>query len=279
MPGSVRSMGWVLERGRAGPGRRVGWPGGVKDCSCLRSKVPESFFMSREGEGVLGEGRLGRGALLGGWLGAFTDLARVSGFGFVAGAGAVAAADAGRERGLRWTARSAPVTDFLWGPAAEVGGLDPAASFACAAARRAAALVVRMVGGGFDAFGTVLLPCAVDAAVPGREVVGATCWVDEALRCFARSLCESSCEAIVSSIFAEPTTMDFGRGLRVAVLMGLLGTAACTVPVSDSFDLAGAYMETGLVFVFNAPGRAVVDELVTSRAGAVVGLELELFIA
>ena len=136
-----------------------------------------------------------------------------------------------------------------------------------------------MVGGGFDAFEAVLLPCAVDAAVPGREVVSAACWVDEALRCFARSLCESSCEAIVSSIFAEPTTMDFGRGLRVAVLMGLLGTAACTVVISGSFDLAGAYMETGLVFVFNAPGRTVVDELVTSRAGAVVGLEPELFTA
>lgn len=141
---------------------------------------------------------------------------------------------------------------------------------------------MRIVGGGFDAFGAVLLPCAVDAAVPGRGVVSAGCWVDEALRCFARSLCGSSCEAIVSSIFAEPTTMDFGRGLRVAVLMGLLGTAACTVPVSGSSDLAGAYMETGLVFFFNASGRAVVDKLVTSRAGAVAGLGvagLELFTA
>lgn len=118
MPGSVRSTGWVLERGRAGPGRRVGWPGGMKDCSCLRSKVPESFFASRGGEGVLGEGRLGGGALLGAWLGTFTDLARVSGFGFGAGAGAVAAADAGRERGLRWTARSVHAIDFLWGPTA-----------------------------------------------------------------------------------------------------------------------------------------------------------------
>ena len=76
--------------------------------------------------------------------------------------------------------------------------------------------------------------------------------------------------------------MDFGRGLRVAVLMGLLGPAACTVPVSGSSDLAGAYMETGLVFFFNASGRAVVDKLVTSRAGAVAGLGvagLELFTA
>ena len=140
-----------------------------------------------------------------------------------------------------------------------------------------------MVGGGFDAFGAVLLPCSVDTAVPGREVVRAACWVDETLRCFARSLCESSCEAIVSSIFAEPTTMDFGRGLRVAVLRGLLGTGAGAVPVSDSLGLAGAYMETGLVFCFIAPlGRAVVDELVTSRAGAVAGLvvaALELFTA
>jgi hypothetical protein len=243
----------------------------------LRSKVPESFFESRGGSGVFSE-RLGGGAL----LGAFTDLARTRGFGFAAGAGAVAAADAGRDRGLRWTARSAPVTDFLCGPPAWVDGLDAAASFACAAARRAAALVVRIVGGGFDAFGAVLLPCSVDAAVPGREVVGAACWVDEALRCFARSLCESSCEAIVSSIFAEPTTMDFGRGLRVAVLMGLRGTAACTVLVSDSFGLAGAYMEIGLVFFFNAPGRAVVDELVTSRANAIAGrgvAGLELFTA
>ena len=117
-----------------------------------------------------------------------------------------------------------------------------------------------MVGGGFDAFGAVLLPCSVDAAVPGREVVDTACRVDETLRCFAQSFCGSSCEAIVSSIFAEPTTMDFGRGLRAAVLMGLLGTTACTVPVSDSFDLAGAYMETGLALFFNAPlGLAVVD--------------------
>jgi hypothetical protein len=114
-------------------------------------------------------------------------------------------------------------------------------------------------------------------------VVGAACWVVEALRCFTRSPSESSCEAIVSSIFAEPTTMDFGRGLRVAVLMGLLGTAACTVPVSGSFDLAGAYMDIGLVFFFNSPvGRAVVDGLVTSWAGAVAGrgvAGLELFTA
>jgi hypothetical protein len=161
--------------------------------------------------------------------------------------------------------------------------LDPAASFACAAARRAAALVVRIVGGGLDALGAVLFSCSVDAAVPGREVVSTACWFDEALRCFARSLCESSCEAIVSNIFAEPITMDFGRGLRVAVLRGLRGTTACAVPVSDSFDLAEAYMETGLVFFFNAPiGRAVVDEPVTSRAGAVAGLGvagLELFTA
>jgi hypothetical protein len=44
------------------------------------------------------------------------------------------------------------------------------------------------------------------------------------LRSFARSRGESICEASVSRTFAEPTIIDLGRGLRVAVVRGFRGT-------------------------------------------------------
>lgn len=64
------------------------------------------------------------------------------------------------------------------------------------------------------------------------------------LRSFARSRGESICEAIVSRIFAEPTIIDLGLGLRAAVFRGLLGTA-CVVLIP--FALTGSIVETGPV--------------------------------
>lgn len=93
----------------------------------------------------------------------------------------------------------------------------------------------------------------VDAAVPGREVVGPFCagaGLAAALRSFARSRGESMCEAIVSRTFAEPTIMDFGRGLRSAALIRRLRTVSVFL-VSSAFG--GPTMETGLALFFGLP--------------------------
>jgi hypothetical protein len=122
----------------------------------------------------------------------------------------------------------------LPGPEVVVGA-DGAARIGCAATRRAADFIVRIVGCGLDAgcIARVARPGArdADAAVPGREAVGLVCvfeGVAAALRSFARSRGESICEATASRTFAEPTITDFGRGLRAVLLSGRRGTA-CTL--------------------------------------------------
>lgn len=125
---------------------------------------------------------------------------------------------------------------------------------------------MRTVGCGLDAGAfpdAGLVPCKIDAAVPGRETVIAACLVEgtaTALRCFARSRGDSICAATVSSIFADPTIMDLGRGFRAAVLRGLLGTA-CVLVVS--FALTGSTIDTGLGVLFR---------LFRGRIGVVAGL-------
>ena len=92
----------------------------------------------------------------------------------------------------------------------------------------------------------LLIVTDCDIAVLGREVAGPLRALDgmaAALRNFARSRGESICETTVSSIFADPTIIDFGRGLRAAVFASCLGTA-CVLPAS--LDSAGPIIDTGL---------------------------------
>lgn len=95
------------------------------------------------------------------------------------------------------------------------------------------------------------------------------------LRSFARSRGESICEATISRTFAEPTTIDLGRGFRVAVLSGLRGTA-CVVPIA--FGLGGPTTERGrvallTVLVLRSVAGVLVRETVVSDNFGVAGLE------
>ena len=232
----------VLDGDLVGEGRRVGLPGGVK-----LSSVPESFFISL-GSGVLT--LRPETAFDGVLLGALIDLVLTGIF------GTMSACSSFFHSPIRWAMASALATRCLPGSVVVVG-VEDVAPFACAAARRAADLVVRTTGCDFTVgFAAVAgaAPRDVDAAVPGREVgrePKGPGWVVEAvvaaLRSLARSRGESVCEATVSRTFAEPTIIDFGRGLRAAVLSGLLDTACVLL---SSFDLAGPIIEIGLAVFF-----------------------------
>lgn len=194
-----------------------------------------------------------------GLLGAFVDFVRTGTF------GAVFWRSSFFHSATRSAMASALTTRWR-----EVGGfaigVGSTARFECAAARRAAAFVVRTTGWGFEVGSVVGAGTgfrSIGAAVPGREVEGPVRLPDGAaaeLRSFARSLGKSFCEATVSRIFAEPTIIDLGRGLRAAVLSGFLATACATfIP----FVLAGPTIDTGLVarspftllcFVTGVPG-------------------------
>lgn len=92
-------------------------------------------------------------------------------------------------------------------------------------------------------------PRDVQGAAAGRETAALLDWVRVAvpvLRSFARPRGESICEASVSSTFAEPTIIDFGRGLRTASMRGLRGTAWVVIAFGFGRPTTDAGRETGL---------------------------------